>query len=54
MNEPVRCECERGKVVILHDGSECCTATIQRYEALHGPFPWAYEMKREVGNVPES
>lgn len=43
MTEPTKCHCGNGDVVVVDFGTgptECCTCTIAKYEALHGPFKW--------------
>jgi len=45
MTDTIVCHCGQGERVMVRFGTgseltECCTCTIAKYEALHGPFKW--------------
>ena len=35
----LKCECGKGYVVFLSDGTKCCTNTIKRYKSVYGELP---------------
>lgn len=43
MTEQTKCESGNGYKVVVDFGTgptDCCTCTIAKFEALHGPFKW--------------
>lgn len=45
-----RCECGKGDVVFLKDGTKCCTYTLAKFEAVYG-YPYGQQPIKKPGSV---